>query len=611
MATSVSDIAADAVVKTEYPPDIVGRNVGQDIGYIFKLLGLHLRRDPLLGSLLWILVLGLEVGSSYLGLQLALQVAAVTNGLVAHDRAAVTAALTAQFVVIGLYFAYQTLSIWMAYVLRIRIRTVLVDRLVCNWLGGRNLYDPSQKSQVDYPEQRVQEDSFNFAQYAIDIAPLLVGVAASSFLYSQQLWHMSKPMELYLPLGGEIVVPRALYVLAVISAIFVTVLSHLVGRVLTRVEVVRQRVEAGFRHDLAMAREFAEQIVLSKGEAVEATRAQHNYALIRKNWTPYTIFTALLTGIQASSAQLGAFLPWILLAPLVLAGELKVGDLALSSAAYLAVFTVFASGSRVYLSFAILRSAAVRLHLMDRSLSREPVQGIRRVAASAPGFELEDVEVRTATGLKLFSSGSLRISSGEKWLVRGRSGSGKSTLFRVLAGIWPFGSGTLRQPADQSAVMFLPQKPYLPNGSLAELLSYPRTAGTYPREKYKKALRDVCLGQLADRLDEVQPWSKILSGGEQQRICVARALLERPDFLFLDEATSSLDPETETIVFKAITEQLAHSAIVTIAHTDRMAAHHDHVLKIDDERATMVDLGAPRPKQDPEQKDGPAGEVDA
>lgn len=586
MTTSGSDISADAVVKTEYPPDYVGRNVGQDIGYILKLLWLHLKRDPWVGTLLWVVVLSLSASASFLGLQLVLRMADVTNGLVAQDRAAVVAALGAQAILLGVYFSFHVSSTLADYFARIRIRTVLVSHLVQKWLGNRQLYDPAQASKVDYPEQRVQEDTFNFSSHAVDIIPSLLASGVSLYLYSDQLWTLARPLEVPLPVIGEIVIPKGLYVIAIVSAILVTILSHLFGRVLTRVEVVRLRIEAGFRHDLGMAREYAEQIVLSRGQKVEQARAEHNYTLIRRNWTPYSIYTAILTGIQASSAQIGMFLAPLILFPFVLSGDMKVGDLAIASSAYLSVYLVFASGSRLYLSFAVLRSCALRIHLMDRSLSSDRMSGLVTRTGGEEAFQLDGVEVRTVSGQPLFSLDKLRLGAGDKWLVRGRSGTGKSTLFRVLAGIWPFGSGTITQPHDDDAVMFLPQRPYLPNGTLAELLSYPSPQQSYGVSDYQRVLRDVRLDHLVDDVNTPQEWSKILSGGEQQRIVLARALLRRPRFLFLDEATSSLDPQTEQEVFSQLTEQLSDSSIVTVAHTDRLARYHDRLLQIEDGTAS-------------------------
>lgn len=587
-----SDTDAESIVVKEVSPESTGRSIYQDLKYITYLSAFYLKTDPLLGGILWLSVLGFSGVSGYLGLQLVLRMAAVTNGLVAHDQSAVETALSGWFFIICLYLAYQIVSISVTYALRIRLRTVLVNRILGKWFSNGRLYDPSHASYVDHPEQRVQEDTYNFALWTLDIVPALLGALVSFFLYSQQLWHIARPLTIPLPFESTIIIPRALYVFAIVSAVVVTLLSHLVGRALTQLEVVRQRLEAGFRHNLGMVRQFSEQIVLSGGERIEAERANHNYSLIQKNWRPYTIFTALLTGIEASTSQIGQFIPWFLLTPFVFSGTMNVGDLMIAAPAYLSVYMVFAIGSRVYLSFAQLRSSAQRLYFMDYSFSHHPKLNINKVRNNKNSFALEQLEIRSSSGDTLVRVDDLSIIHGQKWLIKGKSGSGKSTLFRCLAGIWPFAGGTIRYPSGEGNVMFLPQKPYLPNGSLCELLSYPNLPNRFSREEYQKVLHQVCLDHMVAQLDVVDVWSQILSPGEQQRICLGRAILQQPDFLFLDEATSALDPETEAAVFKAIIEYLPDTTLVTIAHSDRLEHYHDHLMSIEGGHAGITELAS-------------------
>lgn len=600
--TSVSDIGADAVVKTEQPPDSAGRNVFADIGYVFRLLAFHVRYDPIVGVLLWALSLGSASLVPFLGLQFATNIGAATNGLVAADRPAIVAALSGATFFATLSAANVAAQIAVQMFLRIRMRTVLTDDLLSRWLGGRHFYQPEADLALDHPEQRVQEDVYNFADNAARLLPILIGNVVSFVVYSQALWALARPMELWVPLGGEVLIPRALYVAAVVFAVLMTVVTHLIGRVVSRLEIVRQRIEAGFRHDLGRAREYAEQIVLSNGQELERDRAAHDYGLIRRNWTPYTLFTAAVSGVQLSSSLIPLLLPLWLLFGSVLAGEMQIGDLTVASAAFGAVYVAFSSASSNYLTFALLRSAALRIRLMDRSLARPTNGGVTDHRGDRAVYEVRDLHVRTVAGRPLLALPELEITRGQKWLVRGRSGSGKSTLFRTFAGIWPYGTGTIRQPVGDAVTMFLPQKPYLPTGSLAELLSYPLRRETFNAEEFRNVLRDVRLDHLVDDVDTARDWSKMLSGGEQQRVMLARALLHKPAFLFLDEATSSLDPVTEAEVFDALARQLSDTAVVTIAHGDRLARHHDLYLTIQDGTASVS-----RPGGDPQSRDDDAG----
>jgi vitamin B12/bleomycin/antimicrobial peptide transport system ATP-binding/permease protein len=173
-------------------------------------------------------------------------------------------------------------------------------------------------------------------------------------------------------------------------------------------------------------------------------------------------------------------------------------------------------------------------------------------------------------------------------LVTGPSGSGKSTLFRAMAGIWPFGRGRVTVPAD-ARVMMLPQRPYFPVGTLAAAVDYPSAAGEHDREKVRELLVAVGLPGLASRLDEEAHWNRMLSLGEQQRLAIARAILQSPDYLFLDEATASLDEPAESALYRLLHERLPNTTIVSIGHRSTLIPLHRRQLTLakDGERFRM------------------------
>ena len=603
MTASVSDIGAEAVTEMELPDEYVGRNVWGDIGQMFRLILGHIKSDPVWGTVLWAYVIGASTFSSWLGMQFMLRSADTTNALVAGKYDAVVTALIATTLALAAMVVVGFVGTFMTFTLRIRIRTFVANLLMNGWLRKKKLYSPDLGPVIDHPEQRVQEDSFTFATLVVDMLPMITGSITSFFLYSGALWALETPFTLPVPGGSHVAVPHALYLAALVSAGVLTVLAHLAGRALTRFEVVRQRLEAGFRHDLGQAREFSEQIALSRGEQIERQRAGRNYQLIQKNWTPYTTANAFLSAIQGISGNFPMVLPIALLFPLVLKGSMQVGDLQVAGESFQSLYYVIGSLISLYTSFALLRSATLRIRLMETTLAKDAPPGIVRSASAGRSFSARDLTVRTPAGEVLVAVANLEISGGQKWLIKGRSGTGKSTLFRALAGIWPFGSGTIREPENEKGVMFLPQTPYLPNGSLAELLSYPNSPEAYDADRFRKVLRDVRLERLVGEVNTIRPWSKILSPGEQQRLCLGRALLQRPDLLFLDEATSSLDAQTELEVFAALSDQLRDSAIVAISHNEQVTQAKDFVLMVERGHGSISDLRSAPATNVP--KDGP------
>ena len=200
--------------------------------------------------------------------------------------------------------------------------------------------------------------------------------------------------------------------------------------------------------------------------------------------------------------------------------------------------------------------------------------GIGRAAGTAGGFALDDVRVALPDGRVLLDGVNARIAPGDRVAITGPSGAGKSTLFRALAGIWPYGGGRVERPAD-ARVQFLPQRPYLPIGTLRAALSYPSPEGTFADERIREALAAFGLAELGARLDESAHWAQRLSGGEQQRVALARALLHEPGWLFLDEATAALDRDAEQRAYEVLRARLPDAALVSIAHRPEVARHHE------------------------------------
>jgi putative ATP-binding cassette transporter len=246
-----------------------------------------------------------------------------------------------------------------------------------------------------------------------------------------------------------------------------------------------------------------------------------------------------------------------------------------------------------YNSFASWKATADRLlgfHYAIEKAREEARQksGVEQASNTEQELAIENISLALPNGAPLVAASSATIKPGESWLIRGPSGSGKSTLFRAIAGIWPFGSGRIRMPLH-FRVLFLPQRPYLPIGSVREVVAYPAREVDYSDEQLREVLATVGLPQLAGRLDDHQHWSLQLSPGEQQRIAFARALLQKPAWLFLDEATSALDEASEEKLYRLLRERLPDTTIISIGHRPSLIEFHSRRLELkEDGNGTRV-----------------------
>ncbi len=257
----------------------------------------------------------------------------------------------------------------------------------------------------------------------------------------------------------------------------------------------------------------------------------------------------------------------------------QLGDVQQSSSAFLRVHDSLAFFRNVYDAFAGYRAAIIRLDgLITANETARELPSLTAEPSTDGSLELDDVEVRTPAGTRLIDPLDLRLDPGESLVITGTSGSGKTTLLRSLAQLWPFTSGTLRRPQDDT--MFLSQLPYMPLGDLRGAICYPADAGTYSDDAIALVLETVSLGHLSGRLDEVADWAKILSPGEQQRVAFARVLLSKPKVVFLDEATSALDEGQEFALYRALRTRLPDCIVVSVSHRPSLEQHHDQRLEL-------------------------------
>jgi putative ATP-binding cassette transporter len=391
------------------------------------------------------------------------------------------------------------------------------------------------------------------------------------------LWGLSAAAPLHL-FGHAYDIPGYLVWGALIYAIIGTALTHLIGRPLIQLDFMQQRYEADFRFNLVRVRENAEQIALLHGEAAERHQLLHHFKHVVDNWIAIMIRTKKVTALTASYSQASTVFPFILVAPAYFAGKMQLGGLMQTASAFGSVQGALSFFVTAYRSLAEWRAVVSRLDGFEAAIAHattlpsEPGR-IAHAAADDAAITLADLLLQLPNGKPMVTAKALRLRRGETTLIKGPSGSGKSTLFRAIGGIWPFGTGTIRIPGA-AKLMFLPQRPYFPVGSLKAAVAYPAEPDKFDDATMRMAIQTVGLPALADRLDDEAHWNARLSLGEQQRLGLARALLAKPDYLFLDEATASLDEAAEARLYSLLAEQLPSTTIVSIGHRGTLDALH-------------------------------------
>jgi vitamin B12/bleomycin/antimicrobial peptide transport system ATP-binding/permease protein len=481
--------------------------------------------------------------------------------------------IAAVYILVAVYFTY--LSQW----LQIRWRRWLTVRFLDEWLADRAYYRISLTTDraaigTDNPDQRIAEDIRDFVDNTLTLGISIIANVVTLVSFLGILWSLSGTITL---LGINI--PGYMVWVALAYAIVGTWLTHLVGRPLAALRFRQQRVEADFRYSLVRVRENVEGIALYSGEAEEKTTLGHRFGSVIGNWWAIMQRTKMLNALTAGYEQVAVIFPFIVAAPRFFSGQIPLGGLTQTAGAFGRVQDALSWFISRYPDLAQWYAIVQRLTTFHRAIvAARAAFGTGLALADAPdgSVQLRDVTVELPNGAKLLTDVDLVLEPGHSVVVTGRSGSGKSTLFRTIAGIWPFGIGRVQSPAERC--LFLPQRPYIPLGSLRHVISYPHPHDLHSREEIARALQDAGLPQLIARLDDDENWPQQLSGGEQQRVALARALLAKPDWLFLDEATASLDPEAEAELYRTLKTRLPNTTLVSIAHRPSVAAFHERRL---------------------------------
>ena len=500
------------------------------------------------------------------------------------------AVLVAVFIVNAMY------RVWLRQLLSLRWRQWLTKEYAGTWLADRTYYRMELTGHgTDNPEQRIEQDIYNFTISTLTISLTLLSEVMSLVTFAVILWQLSGAITI--PILGGIQIPGYMMWVAIAYALVGSWLTYAIGKPLARINFEQERYNADFRYRLMRVRENAESIALYEGENDEKRRLTHSFSFIYANYRRLMTYTKRLNGLNAFYGQVASIFPLVVAAPGYFAGAIPLGVLMQTANAFGQVQSSLSWFVDQFQTLAEWKAVVDRLTTFTESMSlartAQHEQAFAKTQSPGGYLALEDVEVALPNGRVLLDDVDLTVRRGERVVIQGPSGSGKTTLFRVLSGLWPFGKGIIRLPAGAKP-LFLPQRPYIPIGTLKEALCYPDKPEAHSDAEVGEAMTLCQLGQFADRLNESGNWAMSMSPGEQQRLSFARALLVKPDWLFLDEASSALDEATEAAMYRLIAERLPGLTMVSIAHKPSVVAFHNRRVVLDPEaRAISVEAPAP------------------
>jgi putative ATP-binding cassette transporter len=466
------------------------------------------------------------------------------------------------FTVVAVY------ALYLNQMLQIRWRQWMTRDFAERWLADRAFYNISLAKAgtigIDNPDQRISQDLADFTASTLSLGLDLMSNIVTLLSFVTVLYVISGSIKV---LG--VTIPGYMLWLAIIYSVAGTWITHRIGRKLIRLNFNQQRVEADFRYGLIRVRENTEAIALAGGEADELISLKERFAHVRDNWWAIMRRTKLLGFFTNTFNSVAGNFALIAASPRFFAGALQLGDLLQISSVFSNVQAPLSWVVGAYTDIVSLRATVSRLHGFKEAVAAARIASAAgpQVSQAGSALSLKNLTLTLPDGRKLLNNASLTLPPGLPVVLTGPSGAGKSTLFRAIAGIWPFGEGSITRPSGSA--LFLPQKPYFPLGSLKRTVVYPGPEIEVSDDEVRAALTAVDLGPLANRLHDVENWGQVLSGGEQQRLAIARALIAKPDWLFLDEATSAMESPLAARIHAMLRRLLPNTTIVAISHQEK------------------------------------------
>ena len=492
----------------------------------------------------------------------------------------------------GLAFAHIAFAVYSYYLqqrLALRWRKWMTKNYLAKWTGQQMYYRLEMFSQgtADNPDQRISEDINLFTARTLSFMSGLLRSATTIVCFIFVLWNLSEVLSFFAG-GQEIHIYGYLVWTALAYSVLGTWITHKVGHRLVSLNYLQQKLEADFRFSMVRLRETAESVAFYNGAAKEEAFLSNRFMTLLRNTLFIIKKQKQLSWLTNSYAQIAIIFPFVVAVPRYLSQNISLGGLMQIANCFGKVQDAMSYFVDVYASLAEWQSCAERLLSFDKhiaaieketeeksgSLVREETHDRLRLADVTISVPAMDENKRTR---EIISSAACTIRSGEHVILKGPSGSGKSTLLRTLAGFWPYVKGHISMPAP-SEMMFIPQKPYIPMGTSAEAASYPLE--TADKEILSPLLMEYGLSHLMEKPDTEADWSHILSLGEQQKLAFVRVFLRKPKWVFLDEATSAMDEETEEKMYRLLTA-LPGTTVISIGHRSTLDKWHNRVLRIE------------------------------
>jgi putative ATP-binding cassette transporter len=473
---------------------------------------------------------------------------------------------------------------WFGQTLIIRWREWMTKRYVDLWMAeGRHYRIRFVDQSVDNIHLRIANDVLMFIRLTHELGTGFLNALVSLASFTILLWGISAmaPLPLF---GVDFSFPGYLIVLAIGYAALGTMIAHLIGKPLIPLNFMQQRYESDFRFAIARVQDHAESVALMGGERVERGELRHRFAALVRNWVALVRRQNGLNGFIFGYYHVSTVFPVLVVTPAYLIGAIPLGVMMQASLAFQKVESAFAFVATSYAKIAEWKASMDRVAQFEEAMGTVDVPGpagadIAIAAGAGVGMTVDDLTVRLGNGEPIATMNKLATDPGEQLLVRGPSGAGKSALFRALAGIWPLGQGTVRLP-EGARVLALPQRPYFPLGTLRQALTYPTPCAEVDDIEVRNAMAAAGLSHLADRLDEEAEWNTMLSGGEQQRVGFARALIHRPTVLLLDEAVSTLEDTEARDLYRLLTDMLPECMVISTGRSASLVGLHHRVIEM-------------------------------
>jgi putative ATP-binding cassette transporter len=533
-----------------------------------------------------LVIIVLNVGASY---AMNLWNRAIFDALEKRDAGVILTLTAVYFAILAVSVCFSVAQVYARMTLQRRWRRWLTDNLIDRWLKSGRYYQLNLVSGDDHqnPEYRIADDVRIATEAPVDFVSGITLALLSAGTFIVVLWTIGGALTFRIG-GTEITIPGFLVVAAVLYAFAASGAMLLIGRRFVSVSERKNQSEAELRYLLTRLRENGESIALIKGEEEERAGVDQSLRKVLRSWRAICWQTMKTTVVSSTSGYIAPVLPILLCAPKFLDGSMTLGQVMQAASAFTIVQTAFNwvvdNYPRLADWTASARRAASLMVSLDALERAESGDGVGRIKHSQEGdkaaIRLRDLSVTLDDGTAVLDDTDIKIVPGERVLVAGESGTGKSTLVRAIAGLWPWGDGAIEVKKD-AKLMLLPQRPYIPIGTLRRAATYPDAAETREVEEVAEAFKRVGLEHLVDKIDEEGPWDQTLSGGEKQRLAFARIFLHNPDIIVLDEATAALDPDSQDKLMALVSKQPEKSTLISVGHRPELEAFHNRKIVLE------------------------------